>query len=92
MRIRWSPAAAADLQSIHAYLTDNHPSLTTSTVQKIYNAAQSLKKFPHRGRWGQVRDTRELIMAPMPYIIVYSVAENMVHILRIIHASEDWPS
>lgn len=40
---------------------------------------------------GQKDGTRELVVAPMPYIIVYGVEPDMVHILRIIHASEDWP-
>jgi len=39
MRVRWSQAAAADLQSIHQYLTINYPLLTASTIRKIYDAA-----------------------------------------------------
>jgi len=53
------------------------------------NAARSLKRFPHRGRIGQHEGTRELVMIPMPYIIVYSVEQEIVHILRIIHAARD---
>jgi hypothetical protein len=30
-------------------------------------------------------------MAPLPYIIVYGVEPNMVHIFRVIHASKDRP-
>jgi plasmid stabilization system protein ParE len=35
--------------------------------------------------------TRELVLAPLPYIIVYRVEPEMVHIFRVIHTSEDWP-
>jgi plasmid stabilization system protein ParE len=35
--------------------------------------------------------TRELVLAPLPYIIVYGVGPEMVHIFRVIHTSEDWP-
>jgi hypothetical protein len=33
---------------------------------------------------GQKDGTRELVMVPMPYIVVYGVEPDMVHILRII--------
>ena len=40
---------------------------------------------------GQLEGTRELVMIPLPYIIVYGVEPQIVHIFRIIHTSEDWP-
>jgi len=36
-------------------------------------------------------DTRELVFAPWPYIAVYEIIEGQVHVLRIRHASQDWP-
>jgi toxin ParE1/3/4 len=89
-RIRWAPAAANDLEGIRNYLEDHHPSFTQSTIRKLYNAARSLKQFPHRGRVGQKEGTSELVIAPLPYVIVYGVDSNIVHIFRVIHASEDW--
>jgi toxin ParE1/3/4 len=90
-RIRWSPAAADDLEEISNYLREHHPSLAQSTIRKLYDAARSLKRFPNRGRAGQMEGTRELILAPLPYIIVCGVKPEMVHILRVMHTSEDWP-
>jgi toxin ParE1/3/4 len=88
-RIRWAPAAADDLEDIHDYLRERHPSLVEPTIRKLYDAARSLKGFPHRGRIGQQEGTRELIMAPMPYIIVYGVEREIVHIFRIIHTARE---
>jgi toxin ParE1/3/4 len=90
-RIRWAPAAADDLQSIRDYLREHHPSLTQSTVQKLYDSARSLRKFPNRGRMGQMENTRELVTLPVPYIIVYRVDSDFVHIFRVLHGSEDRP-
>jgi addiction module RelE/StbE family toxin len=90
-RVRWSLAAADDLQGIRDYLQDHHPSLTQSTIRKLYDAARSLKRFPNRGRIGQKEGTRELVLAPLPYIIVYGVEPQGVHIFRVIHTSKDWP-
>ena len=45
--------------------------------------------MPERGRVGLRAGTRELILAPMPYIIVYRIRENAVEILRLYHGSQD---
>jgi toxin ParE1/3/4 len=47
--------------------------------------------MPERGRIGLAENTRELIFAPWPYIAVYEVSESNVTVLRIRHASQNWP-
>ena len=89
MRLRWAPAAANDLQAISDYLIENHPSFAQSTIRKLYAAAHSLKRFPRRGRLGQVENTRELVISPLPYIIVYGIDADLVHVLRVIHGAEE---
>jgi len=88
-RIRRAPAAADDLQAIREYLQEHHPTFVRTTVRRLYDAARSLKRFPNRGRTGQIDNTRELVTTPLPYIIVYRVDPECVHIYRIIHAAED---
>lgn len=88
-RIRWSPAAAVDLQNIRDYLEAHHPSFMEATVRRLYNAARSLKRMPDRGRLGRNEGTRELVMAPLPYIIVYGVERDLVNIFRILHVAEE---
>jgi len=61
MRIRWTLAAAEDLQQIHDYLKEHQPHLAQSTVIARREAILSLRKFPHRGRPGAVEGTRELL-------------------------------
>ncbi len=39
MRIQWARAAVADLEGIGAYLEENSPSLTESTLLRLYEAA-----------------------------------------------------
>jgi addiction module RelE/StbE family toxin len=90
-RIRWAPAAADDLEAIHNYLREHHPSFMQSTVRQLYDAARALKQMPHRGRFGQKEGTRELVMTPLPYIIVYGVEPDVVHILRVLHAAKSRP-
>ncbi len=47
MRIRWTPAAADDLQNIFDYLSETNPNLARSTVVEIRKAVRSLKRLPH---------------------------------------------
>lgn len=42
MRLRWTPTAAADLQSIYDYLKKHEPHLAQPTVIEIRKSARSL--------------------------------------------------
>ncbi|HWX56096.1 MAG TPA: type II toxin-antitoxin system RelE/ParE family toxin [Verrucomicrobiae bacterium] len=89
MRIRWTPAAAADLEHISNYLKDHHPRYWQPTMRKLYETLRSLKESPHRGRPGREEGTREILFPPMPYVAVYRVQEQDIEVLRIYHAAQD---
>lgn len=91
MRVRWTPAAAADLEYISNYLKDRHPRYRQRTMRKLYEAISSLKESPHRGRVGREAETRELLFPPLPYIAVYRVKERTIEVLRIYHAAQNRP-
>ena len=63
--------------------------MATTTVQRLYSAARSLKEMPFRGRSGQKGGTRELLVGRLPYVIVYGVAPEAVHVFRIMHTAQD---
>ena len=89
MRIRWTPAAAADLEHISTYLKDHHPHYREPTMRKVYDAVHSLKQWPNRGRVGREDGTRELLVPPLPYVAVYRIKERSVEVLRIYHAARE---
>ena len=89
MRIRWTPAAAADLQNLSDYLKDHHPHYQQPTMRKVYAAVQSLKEWPHRGHAGREEGTRELLFPPLPYIAVYRVKGQSIEVLRIYHGAQE---
>jgi plasmid stabilization system protein ParE len=91
MRIRWTPASAADLEHISNYLKDRHPRYRIPTMRKLYAAILSLKDWPHRGRVGREGGTRELLFQPLPDVAVYRVKEHSVEVLRIYHGAQDRP-
>lgn len=91
MRIRWTPAAAADLQSISDYLKEHHPSYRAPTMRKLYAAIRDLKQWPRRGRPGREPGTREIFFSPAPYVAVYRVKEQTVEVVRIYNKAQDRP-
>ncbi len=91
MHIRWTSNAAADLTRIVERIRTGNPEAAQHVAQTIYNRVAALSTFPNRGRAGLADNTREIVFAPWPYIAVYEVIEDQVQVLRIRHASQDWP-
>jgi toxin ParE1/3/4 len=91
MRIRWTPPAAADLQSISDYLGEHHPQYRRPTLRKLYQKINTLKGAPYIGRLGRVEGTRELLFGPLPYIVVYRVTDHAIEVWRVYHTSQNWP-
>jgi len=89
MRIRWTPAAAADLEQIHNYLIERMPGFAHSTIVRIYSSVQSLKRMPNKGRLGREAGTRELVLVPLPYIVVYRVREDEIAIVHVHHGARE---
>jgi plasmid stabilization system protein ParE len=90
MRIRWTVPAADDLESIKNYLSLHYPHFAGASVKAIYQHIRSLKGSPNRGRPGHRTGTRELVLFPLPYIVVYQVKAEAIEILHIYHGAQDW--
>jgi toxin ParE1/3/4 len=91
MKIHWSSAAVADLESVAQYIQLNNPKAAVRTADRIEAATLNLRQFPNVGRPGEVIGTREIPVNGVPYIIVYRVSAGEVQILRVFHTSRDWP-
>jgi toxin ParE1/3/4 len=92
MRVQWSAPALSDLQGISTYI-EAATSLQTANriTSAVYESVQSLKMLPNRGRPGRIRNTRELLVPKLPYVIVYRVSQDVVSIVRILHGAQRWP-
>jgi addiction module RelE/StbE family toxin len=91
MRLRWTPAAADDLESIRDYLAQHLPALAQSTILEIYQTIGTLRDLPYRGRPGREEGTRELVMPRLPYIVIYRTKDNDVELLHIYHGAQHRP-
>jgi len=91
MELRWTADAANDLSLIADYLFEYAPQHAAELVQSIHAAPSKLLAFPHLGRTGKKASTRELVLSPLPYIVVYRVTADTIQVLRILHGSQRWP-
>ena len=91
MEVRWSLKAADDLEQIVRYIQHDDPEAARRVARRIYERAGGLQTFPNRGRPGRVEDTRELTLAPLPFIIIYRVVPEAVEVVRILHGAQRWP-
>ena len=92
MRILWTKLALSDLQSVRDYIADDHPDAADEVVEKIGRAVESLSSYPHLGRAGRVKETRELVVAGTPYVVPYRIKKDRLEILAVLHGSRRWPT
>ena len=88
MQLRWTEAAANDLEHISNYLFEQAPDRAAALVRTVYDAPAALLTFPNRGRLGKKEGTREFVLSPLPYIVVYTVRDDVVYVVRIPHGAQ----
>ena len=91
MRIRWTLEALKDLDEAVGYIAAEDGNTAKEVAVAIKVAAKSLARLPNRGRLGFVEGTRELLVPNLPYFFVFSIQNEQVEILRLIHFSRKWP-
>jgi len=91
MQLRWTEEAADDLEHIAGYCRTHTPSRAQDLVRAVYDAPADLLTFPNRGRPGKKEGTRELVLSPLPYIVVYKVLGDIIFVIRILHGAQKWP-
>lgn len=92
-RVRWTKPAVDDLTDLCDYTEERFgPTQARRVALILYDAADSLREMPLRGRTGRKAGTRELPMPGLPFLIIYRVrSEAAVEVLRILHAAQQWP-
>ena len=95
MQLKWTELADADLESIEAHISEaNSPTIAINVVMNIIDSVQLiLPEHPKAGRQGRVKNTRELVVDALPFIVIYreQLAEARIEILRILHHAQQWP-
>ncbi len=91
MKIRWTEGANNNLDHVAEYIAQDNPPAAIPTVNKIIETAQMLADYPTVGKRGRERVTRELVVASLPYIVIYTVQREELVIIRVLHTSMKYP-
>jgi len=89
-RITWGLRATADYHSQLEYIAEQSPENADLVDQRIVSAIEELAAKPI-GRAGRVAGTYEKSILKTNLIVVYALEEKVLHVLRIIHAKQNWP-
>jgi plasmid stabilization system protein ParE len=92
MRVRFTRPAQADLQRIHAYVSQRDPIAASRLVTQIVDRAWELGNVPHEGRETDEPNARVLVLPRLRYLVFYMIAGDELQITHVRHASRRRPS
>ncbi len=93
LRLRWSEAAAVDLEEIATYVAADSPVDAHKLVAKLKAKTDSLVRMPGRGRvvpelaYFGIRTWRELVVRP--YRIIYRMGAGTVYVMAVLDGRRD---
>lgn len=88
--VGWNWEARADLAEILGFIAARNPDAADRLDAVIQTATLRLTNHPYMGREGRRAGTRELVVHPN-YIVVYSVSTDLIRIVNVIHARQQYP-
>lgn len=91
IRVRVTAPAADDLRAIRAYIARDNAAAAGSVVRRVRASIARLRRYPELGRLGRVDGTRELVVAGLPYLVVYRLSGENVEVVRVLHHAQEWP-
>jgi len=90
VRLVWTRLANADRQKIREYIAQDNPAAALALDELFSEKTKRLVDHPSLGRPGRIAGTRELV-AHQNYILVYDIVGDQVRLLRVLHASRQYP-
>jgi addiction module RelE/StbE family toxin len=91
MKVRFTRAAQSDLAQIHAYVSQDSPTIASRFVARLVERAREIGDHPTAGRMTDESDVRVVVAPPLRYLIFYRVVEDEVQITHIRHTSRRRP-
>ena len=96
MQLKWTDLAGTDLEKIEVHIAqENSPIVAIDVVMTIIDSAHLiLPDHPRAGRQGRLKETRELVIDGIPFIVIYRehINTNCIEILRVLHDAQQWPT
>jgi toxin ParE1/3/4 len=90
--IDWTGPAKDQLNQAYEYIASaKSEEVAVRIVSQIISTVQQLDAFPLLGRTGRIRGTRELVIATTPFVAAYTIEQDRIVILALLHGTHKWP-
>jgi addiction module RelE/StbE family toxin len=86
----WRASALDDLETIISYIADRNAAAAERLQAAIEACAEGLPQHPFLYRPGRVDGTREAVVHPN-YILIYSLDDDAVEIIAVVHSRQQYP-
>jgi len=90
MRLVWRQQALDDRDRIMNRIGQDNPEAAADLDDVFESKGDIARQRPTLYKKGKVDGTREIVAASN-YVIVYTIKDEYVEVLRIIHARQQWP-
>ena len=91
MRIVWSTRALRELRAQRRHIEETQPAAAARMVERIIAATDRLETYPRYGRvatWDATDRLRELPVAGTPFVVLYTIDDETVVIVRLVHGAQ----
>ena len=82
--------ALTDRDAILVHIAQDNPTAAINQDIEFETKAENARKLPTLYKPGRVKGTREIVVRPN-YVMVYRVNGDVVEVLRVLHAAQQWP-
>ena len=89
LKVKWSPEAIEDIESIAQYIARDSKFYAQATVSKIVDFSRSVSKFPQMGRIvPEFNDNKIRERLVYSYRLVYKIGRAHILIIAVIHGKQ----
>ncbi|WP_160532808.1 type II toxin-antitoxin system RelE/ParE family toxin [Methylobacterium sp. 2A] len=89
MKLRFTPDALADIDSVLSGIADTSPSGALSVRNRLQAVFDRLLDQPRSGTRTNSPRLRRILVTPYPYWLFYQIAEGAIVIIALRHAARD---
>jgi len=82
--------ALADRDDIMVCIAQDNPVAAIDLDLEFEAKAENARLRPKLYKAGRVKGTREIVVRPN-YVMIYRITGDVVEVLRVLHAAQQWP-
>lgn len=92
MKVLWTDAAVAQLETIHDYLAQTSPEYARRIIDRLTKRSIQISAFPFSGRIVpeyELNEVREIIEGLHRIVYLIKEEESRIEVLAVIHGSRE---